>query len=118
MTQTRYSIPCRPGDVILVPFKFTGSDRAKNRPAVIVSAAQYNDERADAVMVALTAQEGRHYFGDCPIVDWRSAGLPKPSTSKGVVRTIEQALVYQRLGSLTNEDMERLKDSLRAIMAL
>lgn len=118
MTTTLSSTTCNPGDVVLVPFKFAGSDQAKNRPAVIVSVASYNNSRDDAVMVALTASRAPLYFGDCPIADWRAAGLPKPSTSKGVVRTIEKALVYHRLGSLTDEDMERVKDSLRAIMAL
>ena len=69
-------------------------------------------------MVALTARRGPTYFGDCEIVDWRSAGLPKPSTSKGVLRTIEKTLIYHRLGSLTDDDMGRLKDSLRVILGL
>ncbi|MCH7659710.1 MAG: type II toxin-antitoxin system PemK/MazF family toxin [Euryarchaeota archaeon] len=117
-TSTKYSTPYKPGDVILVPFRFTDSDRTKNRPAVIVSVPEYNDSRADAVMVALTARPGRSYFGDCPIRSWKEAGLPKPSTAKGVVRTIEQSLIYHRLGTLTGDDMSRLKQSLRDILAL
>ena len=118
MTTTTSSTACNPGDVILVPFRFTDSDKAKNRPAVIVSVAQYNDDRADAVMVALTARPGRSYFGDCEIHSWKGAGLPKPSTAKGVVRTIEQSLIYHRLGRLTQDDMSRLKQSLRDILAI
>jgi mRNA interferase MazF len=109
---------CEPGDVILVPFKFADEEQAKRRPAVIVSVAEYHASRSDAVMVALTTQKGRHYFGDCPIVDWKAAGLPQESTAKGVVRTIERALITHRLGSLTTADLERVRDSLRAILGL
>jgi mRNA interferase MazF len=35
------------GDVILVPFPFTDQSGSKQRPAVIISSASYNRQRAD-----------------------------------------------------------------------
>lgn len=118
MTRTRFTIPCSTGDVILVPFKFADSDELKPRPAIIVSVSEFHDSRSDAVMLALTGQRGRNYFGDCEIQDWRAAGLAKPSTAKGVFRTIDRSLVYHKLGALTPTDYERIKESVRQIFGL
>ncbi len=118
MTTTPYTIPCNTGDVILVPFKFADSDELKPRPAIIVSVEEFHNSRQDAVMLALTGRRGRNYFGDCEIQDWREARLAKPSTAKGVFRTIDRSLVYRRLGSLTVRDFRRVKDSIRAILGI
>lgn len=118
MTTTPSSTQCSPGDVFLVPFKFADTDEIKPRPVVIVSVPAFQASRADAVMLALTTRLGRTYFGDCPIEDWRLAGLPKPSTAKGVLRTIDRALIQRRLGSLTAADLQRIQNSLRAILGL
>jgi len=116
--QMTYSIQCDTGDVVLVPFRFTTGIREKRRPVVIVSAPEYNAERADVVAVALTTQIDRSYIGDCLISDWQAAGLPQPSMAKGVLATIEKGNVERNLGSLTGDDMARLRDSLRRIMGL
>ena len=112
------SIQCNPGDVILVPFQFSGGNGVKRRPAVIVSVPSYHSSRADAVMMALTTQTGRRYFGDCDLLDWSQAGLPKPSIVKGVIRTIERSLILRRLGSLTSRDYNSVCNSLRQILGL
>lgn len=70
------------------------------------------------MVVALTTNLADRYFGDCDINAWQQAGLPRPSKSKGVIQTIERATVERRLGTLTASDFERVKQSLREIMAL
>ncbi len=109
---------CSPGDVVLVPFQFADSDRAKRRPAVVISVPEFHESRADAVMVALTSQPARSYFGDCEILDWKAAGLPLASTAKGAIRTVDRGLFVQRLGSLTPSDWRRLQQTLRDILGL
>lgn len=118
MTTTQYTIQCNLGDVVLVPFKFTDSGDVKPRPAIIVSVPDYQTSRADAVMLAVTSQAGRGYFGDCQIIDWKQAGLAKPSTAKGVFRTIDQGLVHQRLGTLTAADYSRVQGSIKSIFGV
>ena len=115
---TQSTTQCNPGDVILVPFKFADKDSAKPRPAIIVSVQQYHDARADSVMLAVTSRQGRSYFRDCEIREWRAAGLVAPSTAKGVLRTINRSLIYRKLGTLAQRDYERVKDSLRVIFGL
>jgi hypothetical protein len=43
------------GDVVLVPFPFTDQTGAKKRPAVIVSSADYQAQRRDLVIMAITS---------------------------------------------------------------
>jgi mRNA interferase MazF len=44
------------GDVVLVPFPFTDQTGTKKRPAVIVSSADYQAQRRDLVIMAITSQ--------------------------------------------------------------
>lgn len=102
-----------------MPFYYADRNQWKRRPAAVVSVDAYHDAHADAIMVALTARRvDQQYFGDCPLLEWRAAGLPKATKAKGVLRTIERSLIVQRLGSLTSGDMGRLKDCLRSMLDL
>lgn len=114
----QFSIPCNPGDVVLVNFRYTDRPQVKKRPAVVLSVPQYQLSRLDAVMVGVTTKLGRNYFGDCPILDWQAAGLPKPSIAKGVIQTISQDTVDRRLGALTSDDLSRVQGSVREIFGL
>jgi mRNA-degrading endonuclease toxin of MazEF toxin-antitoxin module len=44
-----------PGEVVLVPFPFTDQSASKQRPAVVVSSTDYNHERPDLIVLALTS---------------------------------------------------------------
>ncbi len=44
------------GDVVLVPFPFTDQSASKKRPAVIVSADEYQRRRPDVIVMAVTSQ--------------------------------------------------------------
>jgi len=111
----QFSTPCNPGDVVLVNFQYTDRPQVKKRPAVVLSVPQYQQSRLDAVMVGLTTELSRNYFGDCPIQEWQAAGLPKPSVAKGVIQTISQDMVDRRLGTLTSHDFSRVQGSVKQI---
>jgi PemK-like, MazF-like toxin of type II toxin-antitoxin system len=64
------------GDVVLVPFPFTDQSGIKRRPAVIVSSAQYQSQRRDPVIMAITSQIRPHpAFGEFMVAEWKKAGL-------------------------------------------
>ena len=44
------------GDIVLVPFPFTDQSTSKKRPAVVVSSFEYNKNRQDLVLMAVTSQ--------------------------------------------------------------
>ncbi|MCO6412629.1 MAG: type II toxin-antitoxin system PemK/MazF family toxin [Thiogranum sp.] len=105
------------GDIILVPFPFTDQSRSKKRPAVIISSTNYNSERPDLIIMAVTSQlKQSHTFGEVIVENWQSAGLLKPSAIKPVITTIEKRLVIKAMGRLNADDCAALKESLQAIL--
>ena len=44
------------GEVVLVPFPFTDQSGAKKRPVVVVSGNDYNTNRRDLIIMAITSQ--------------------------------------------------------------
>ncbi|HLB80630.1 MAG TPA: type II toxin-antitoxin system PemK/MazF family toxin [Dongiaceae bacterium] len=105
------------GDIVLVPFPFTDQSGAKKRPAVVVSSDAYHKARSDLVIMAITGRvtsPGR--FGDVEVQRWREAGLLKRSVVKPIMTTVEKKLVLRRLGRLTAEDAEILRENLRSLL--
>lgn len=106
------------GDVILVPFPFTDQTTSKKRPAVVISSAAYNRQRPDLIIMAITSQaRPANRLGEVSLQRWQSAGLLKPSVIKPVVTTVHKGLVLKKLGRLTQDDVKRLEDALKAIIA-
>ncbi len=105
------------GDVLLVPFPFTDQAGTKKRPAVIISSAAYNNAHRDLVIMAVTSQlRTSGGLGEALVANWQAAGLIKPSAIKPVITTIEQALVIRRLGQLTSEDQQALRNAITKIV--
>ena len=103
------------GTVVLVPFPFTDQSASKQRPAVVVSSAAYQQARPDLIIMAITSQLRPAAF-DVELADWRAAGLLKASAVKPIITTIAQNLVRKSLGTLSNSDQQRLKEMLGRIV--
>ena len=104
-------------DVVLVRFPFTNQAASKQRPAVVISNAEYNHSRPDVVLMAITSQLGsRLSIGDVSVADWQAAGLLKPSAIKPVFATIHQGLIVQRLGALHPSDVPALRTAIATII--
>ena len=105
------------GDVIVVPFPFTDQTATKRRPAVVVSSEAYNRERPDVILMAITSQvRPAPTVGEVAVVQWRAAGLLKPSVIKPLVATIEASLVIRQLGTLSSDDQQALRQVLTAVI--
>jgi mRNA interferase MazF len=105
------------GDVIVVPFPFTDQTATKRRPAVVVSSEAYSRERPDVILMAITSQvRPAPTVGEAAVVQWRAAGLLKPSVIKPIVTTIEVGLVIRQLGTLSSGDQQALRQVLAAIL--
>lgn len=114
---TTSSTSYTPGQIVLVEFVFTTLDRAKVRPAIILTGDEYHARRADAMMQPLTTS-GRLIDGDYDLEDWTSAGLPRPSRAKGVIQTIHRQFIARSLGHLSQRDFEQIRQRLCAILRL
>jgi len=108
---------CEPGAVVAVRFVFTSQTAAKRRPAIILTNSNYHTSRADAVMMPLSTKAGG-YYGDYPLIDWQAAGLNAATVAKGVIQTIPQSSIERRYGTLSVQDYEAVKSSVRQILGL
>jgi len=105
------------GDVVLVPFPFTNQITTKKRPAVIVSSNDYQRERFDLVLIAITSQSNPvTSFGEITVTKWKAANLIKPSIIKPVLTTISKELVIKKLGQLEEVDRQALQNLLQCIL--
>jgi mRNA interferase MazF len=105
------------GDVVLVPFPFTDQTGEKKRPAVVVSSERYQRSRPDVIIMAVTSQiRPSAELGEVPIPGWKKAGLLKPSVTKPVLATVEQALVLRKLGRLSPSDRAAVLSTLHLML--
>ena len=105
------------GDVILVPFPFTDQTVSKQRPAIVISTAAYNNARPDIILMAITSQfRASAGIGEVWLSGWQAAGLLKPSAVKPVVATLEQRLIIRQLGSLDVDDIRALRTAIAEIV--
>ncbi len=103
------------GLIVLVRFPFTDQLGVKQRPAVVVSSRAYNQVKPDVILMAVTSQiRLKAKLGEALIIDWKEAGLLKPSAIKPVIFTAEKTIVKRQLGMLGTKDQQ----SLKAVMAL
>ena len=106
------------GDVVLVRFIFSDESGAKRRPAVIISTVDYHQSRQEAIMAAITSNVDRLLTGDVQIAGWKTAGLLFPSTATAIIRTIKQAMIERRLGTMPPTDMQAIEGKLREALDL
>jgi mRNA interferase MazF len=107
-----------PGDVVLVYFAFSDESGVKQRPALILSTDRYHRGRQEAIVAAITSNVTRLLIGDCRIRAWREAGLLYPSVVTGIIRTVKQDMVSRKLGTLTTNDLQTVKQKLHDILML
>ncbi|MGB1110131.1 MAG: type II toxin-antitoxin system PemK/MazF family toxin [Gammaproteobacteria bacterium] len=104
-------------DVVLVRFPFTDQRGTKQRPAVIISNADYQQQRPDAILMAITSQlHSNISFGERRLEHWQHAGLLKPSVFKPIVFTVHQSIIQKRLGTLHPDDQNTLQEVIDSII--
>ena len=106
----------RPFDVLVVPFPFTDSAAVKRRPAVVLSAAPFNDRIGHLVLAMITSRENRGWPLDTDIADLRAAGLGHPSVMRMKLFTLDERLVLRKAGRLAESDIVALKHALAKLL--
>lgn len=104
-------------DILLVPFPFTDLSSLKKRPALVISPDEYNQD-GDLIIAFITSQINvRTRPGDFLIVNWKKAGLPKPSMLRMKFATIHESIVFKGIGRLTYPDAEGFRKLLSEFLA-
>ncbi|MBN2541497.1 type II toxin-antitoxin system PemK/MazF family toxin [bacterium] len=97
------------GDVVLVEVVFSEGTETKKRPALIISSDDYHKSRQEVIILGITSNVKRILFGDTKIDSWKEAGLLYPSVVAGIIQTIKQNMIVQKLGALSKQDLEKVK---------
>jgi len=101
------------GDVVLVPFPYRDRLAERARPAVVASAAAYN-QYGDVVVAAITSHTPRVAM-DVALIDWATAGLKLPSTVRMLLATVASARILLHIGHLTDRDWLQVQARLRLV---
>lgn len=104
------------GDIVLVDFGFSEGIGSKKRPALIISSNDYNKNRQEIIIAAITHNIRRILFGDTKITQWKEAGLIYPSLVTGIIRTIKGSLVLNKLGVIPEEDFLKVLENIEKIL--
>ena len=107
------------GDIVLIPIPFTDLSSAKRRPVIVVSNDDYNRQRQDIVVVAMTSNPtiGSYRF------TLTSAELERGQLNhQGQVRvdkiyTLSQSIVVKTFGRVDAGTLDRIRGLLHDLMA-
>lgn len=100
-----------PGEVVLVSFPFADLVGTKRRPALVLV-----DTGDDDVIVARVTSERVQSGYDVELTDWQEAGLVLPSVARlHKLATLEKRLIERRMGRLSEGDMTRVQQGMRAL---
>ena len=101
----------KPGDVVVCAFP--GAESTKARPAVVLSTEDYHRRRPDVIVGLITTQNPMPPTPtDCPLVNWKSAGLHAPSSFRLFLVTLLQRNV-RPVGRLSAADWESVQICFR-----
>ena len=104
------------GDIVLVDFGFSEGAGSKKRPTLIISSDDYHKGRQEVIVVAITGNIKRALFGDTKIDKWKEAGLIYPSLVTGIIRTIKDNMIIHKLGTLLQQDFQKVQKNLGKAM--
>ena len=113
------------GDVVLLNYPFSSGRGAKVRPAVVVQTDRNNPRLTNTIvaMITRTTQRALHeptqYFLDPSTPEGNAAGVLHPSaiTCENLL-TVDQQLIFRKIGSLPAADMQHVNNCLKAALQL
>ena len=108
----------KPFDGLVVPFPFTDSAATKRRPALVLSAAQFQDRIGHLVLAMITSRENRGWPLDVELADLKSAGLPEASVVRMKLFTLDERFIVRRAGRLSGVDRAAVQRSLGLLLPL
>lgn len=101
------------GDVVVVPFPFTGRATVKRRPALVLSNARFHDAHGHLVLAMITSARHSQWPSDIPISDLGGVGLRAPSVVRFKVFTLTAEAVQAHVGTLSARDRDAIRHALR-----
>ena len=105
-----------PFDIVIVPFPFTDLGKIKRRPAVVLSSQDnFNEVVAHTVLAMITSARNEPWALDVSIQDLKRAGLLKPSVIRMKVFTIDNRLIFDKIGDLGTKDRRVIRQNIETL---
>ena len=105
-----------PFDVVVVPFPFTDSSRAKRRPSLILSQKSgFGAVIEHSVLAMITSQKNEPWPLDAAIKNRKQSGLTAPSVVRMKLFTLDNRFILRKIGRLSKDDQKQVKQSLSKI---
>jgi len=110
------------GSVVVVEVAFSDLSGSKRRPALVVSDERFHKPLPDLIVCPISSQP-RFYRkpgpGDCPVKDWRAAGLRRPSTVRvSKLLAIDKGIIRRTLGVLRPHDLVGVEKDIQQAFGL
>lgn len=107
-----------PGHVVLVPFPFSNLRSAKQRPALVLSRADYNSSSPDVIVCALTSNLAAS--GHSVLVSQRDMAQGTLAADSRVkvdkLATLEQSIVRKTVGKLRPAALQQVLRELATLL--
>ena len=102
-----------PFDVVVVPFPFTDSSKAKRRPALVLSqTTDFGKIIEHTILAMITSQKNEPWPLDIFIKNKKPSGLAAPSVVRMKLFTLDDRFILRKIGHLSKADQSRVKQSL------
>lgn len=106
------------GEIVIVPFPFSNLSSIKQRPVLILSKNEYNNNSDDVITCGITSN-----LKDIPcsiLIDNKNlekGSLPKQSRIKiDKLFTIEKNIVKKKIGKLNNSTMNMVREEFNKLV--
>jgi len=103
---------CSRNDIVLLPIPFTDLHSVKVRPAVVLGFGSFP---GDLFVAPITSQA---FNWDVPLEGWQLSGLNVPSGVKAQLATVQDRLIRQVVGQLSEGERHALDAQLRRWLTL
>ena len=102
--------------LVRVPFPFTDRAVQKRRPALVVSAPDFQVQSGHLVLAMVTTAYQSSWPMDWPIQELEGTGLPKPCLVRLKLFSLDERLILGRLGALADQDRSSVAAHLRRLI--
>lgn len=107
-----------PFAVVVVPFPFSDSQEVKRRKAFVLSKPAFQTGSKTLVLAMITSAQASSWPGDVPLSDLAIAGLRKECVARMKIFTLDEALVLECVGTLSERDRAAICGAWASLLAL
>lgn len=105
-------------DVVEVPFPFSDLPRSKRRKALIISNREFNHRNGSTILMMITSATHSSWYLDVQLKNWRQSGLRKSCVARMKLFTLDNGLIIEKAGQLSEKDRAKVAEALRKGMLL